>query len=169
MKFEECLEQCRSDVALLTGMDDARRAELDEAVWDTCTASLEVLWRRPDILGRFDEVVELYRTIALALEPIAWEKRRDLLPVLANMRLYAALCVLRAGQLERGTRLLELAIEPMAMLARFGDETGEGYGAAVVIARRLCGAIARGSEGRDEARELVQVLLSAAMASEEDA
>lgn len=169
MKFEESLEQCRRDVALVGSMDDARRAELDEAVWDNCTATLAVLWRRPDILGHLDECVALYARVAELLEPIAWERRRDLLPLLADMRLDAALCVLHAGQLERGTALLERAIEPMAMLARFGDETGEGYGAAVVIARRLCGAVARGPEGRGEARELVAVLLAAGQATEEEA
>ena len=168
VEFEESLDTCTRDVAILTAMDAGRRAEVDEAVWESCTAGLTHLWRRPEVLGHLERVAALYESVSDCLEPIAWESRRDLLPMLADMRLYGALVVLRAGVIERGTRLLERAIEPMAMLARFGDETGEGYGAAVVIARRLCGAVARGPEGRTEAQELVGVLLTAAQASEED-
>lgn len=162
---KEAIETCEQDVALLASMGAERLAKLDAAVWETCTAGLEGLWNRPEVLGEIDRVSGMYATVAEFLEPIAWETRRDLLPILADMRLFGALVLLRAGALERGTRILEKAIEPMAMLARFGDETGEGYGAAVVIARRLCGAVARGAEGAQEARELVAVLLAAAPAS----
>lgn len=163
----EAILACESDVAILAGMCAERRAQVEATVWESCTAGLEALWNRPEVLAHLDRVAGLYTTVGDFLEPIAWEVRRDLLPLLADMRLFGALVLLRAGALERGTRMLERAIEPMAMLARFGDQTGEGYGAAVVIARRLCGAVARGAEGQTEARELVAVLLAAAPASKE--
>ena len=149
----EAIDAAAADVAILAGAEN--RAALDIAVWTTCTTGLESLWKHPGAASQLAEVCAVYAQACDLLEPVAWEKRTDLLPFLASLRLFHALAMLRAGLVEPGVKVLERAIEPMAMVARYGDPTGEAFALAVVISRRLSAAVSQGTTGEGQLGELL--------------